>query len=75
MTGGGRGARARVPVCGDHMGSVSGDRVGSVCGDRMGRFCGDRIAASRGTRGNLFILTNKRHPQQLKRLMRTPDMR
>jgi hypothetical protein len=22
-----------------------------------------------------FILTNKRHPQQLKRLMRTPDMR
>jgi hypothetical protein len=36
-TGGGRGTRARAPVCGDSMGSVSGDCVGSVCGDQMGR--------------------------------------
>ena len=40
-TGGGRGACARAPVCGDRIGSVSGDRVGSVCGgDRMGRASG-----------------------------------
>ena len=79
----GRGARTHAPVCGNRMGSVSGDRVvsvsgdrmGSVCGDRMGRFCGDRMR-HRGARVDIFfILTNKRHPQQLKRLMRTPDMR
>ena len=43
-------ARARVPVCGDHIGSVSGDRMGSVSGDRMGRFCGDRVGSVCGDR-------------------------
>ena len=45
LDGRGRGARARAPVCGDRMGSVSGDRVGSVGGDHIGRFCGDRHGA------------------------------
>ena len=57
-TGGGRGARAHTPVCGDRMGSVSGDCVGYVCGDRMGRFygdlmghfCGDRMGSVSGNR-------------------------
>ena len=50
LTGGGRGARVHVPVCGNRMGSVPGDRVGSVCGDRMGRFCGDRMGSVSGDR-------------------------
>jgi hypothetical protein len=60
-TGGGRGARARAPVCGDRMGSVSGDRVGSVCGDRVGRFCGDRMGSVSGDRmGRLICYTETR---------------
>ena len=54
--GGGRGARARAPVCGDRMGSVSGDCMGSVSGDRVGRLiCYTEL---RSMRGNLFMLTN-----------------
>ena len=49
-TVGGRGVCARVPVCGDRMGSVFGHRMGSVCGDRMGRFCGDRMGSVSGDR-------------------------
>ena len=49
-TGGGCGARARAPVCGDRVGSVSGHRVGSVCGDRMGSVCGDRMGSVCGDR-------------------------
>jgi hypothetical protein len=57
------------------MGSISSDCVGSVCGDRMGRFCGDRMRHRWARMDIFFILTNKRHPQQLKRLMMMPDMR
>ena len=60
-TGGGRGTRARAPVCGDSMGSVSGDCVGSICGDTMGRFCGDRMGSVSGDRvGRLICYTETR---------------
>jgi hypothetical protein len=55
-----------APVCGDRMGSISCDRMGSVSGDRVGRLiC---YTESRGTRGNLFMLTNKRHNRHYRRL-------
>ena len=53
-TGGGSGAPARAPVCGDRVGSVSGHRVGSVCGDRMGSVCGDRMGSVCGDRMGRF---------------------
>jgi hypothetical protein len=68
-TSSGRGTCARVPVCGDRMGSVCGDRmgsvsgdcVGSVCGDRIGRFCGDRMGSVSVERvGRLICYTETR---------------
>jgi hypothetical protein len=60
-TGGGRGARARTPVCGDHMGSFSGDRAGSFCGDRIGSVFGDHMGSVSGDRvGHLICYTEMR---------------